>query len=168
MSRCAAGFFRMYAFHASTFLATELRTRLQDEEDPDTLSASLTSVMEDAANFYLRCMQAGETGCKGYIILRLLDAWVDAITRRVNRSELPALLIKAAEQAVEACIPVLEALAGVQQPTGGTAGTLGLDGTGGLGDYDFQLSPELIEDWDMLMSGTFRLSDLENIDAFLS
>jgi len=168
MSRCAAGFFRMYAFHASTFLATELRTRLQEEEDPDMLSASLASVMGDAGNFYLRCMQAGETGCKGYILLRLLDAWADAITRRVDGSEFPALLVKAAEQATEVCIPILEVLAGAQQPTAGTAGSLGADGTGSLGDYDFQLSPELMEDWDVLMSDTFRLSDAENFDAFLS
>ncbi|RMZ72500.1 C6 zinc finger domain containing [Pyrenophora seminiperda CCB06] len=168
MSRCAAGFFRMYAFHASTFLATELRTRMQEEEDPDTLSVSLVTVVKDAASAYLRCMQAGETGCKGYLLLRLLDAWADATTRRVDRSELPALFVKAAEQATEVCIPVLEVMAGTQQPDTGTTGVLGADGTGGLGDYDFQLSPEFMEDWDMLMSDTFRLGDAENFDAFLS
>ncbi|PZD37648.1 C6 zinc finger domain containing protein [Pyrenophora tritici-repentis] len=167
MSRCAGGFFRMYAFHASTFLATELRTRLQEEEDPDILTVSLATVVRDAAGFYLRCIQAGETGCKGYILLRLLDAWADATTRGVDRSELPALLVQEAEQATEVCIPILEVLAGVQQPSTGTAGALGADGMGGLGNYDFEPSPEFMEDWDMLMSDTFKLGDADNFDGFL-
>ncbi|CAE7199383.1 Fungal trans domain containing protein [Pyrenophora teres f. teres] len=158
MSRCTAGFFRMYAFHAATFLATELRTRLQEEDDADMLSAALSTTMKDAAGFYLGCMQAGETGCKGYILLRLLDAWADATSRRVSRCELPALLIQAAEQATEVCIAILEMLAGTQQ----------VDETGSLGDYDFEPSPELMEDWDMLMSDTFKLGDGDNLDAFLS
>jgi hypothetical protein len=165
ISRCAAGFFRTYTFHASTFLATELRARLQeDDDDMDSMSGPLSTVLEDAANWYLRCMQAGETGMKGYLLLRLLSARIDATRRHIDRSELPALLIQVSEQATEVCMPILEARAWGPEKTAGS-----VEGTEGMGemDFDFQVSPEFVEDWDMLMADTFNLGDAGSFDAFL-
>ncbi|KAL1798976.1 hypothetical protein ACET3X_003013 [Alternaria dauci] len=165
MCRCTAGFFRMYAFHGATFLANELRMRIQeDEDDLHALPLPLQNITADAANWYLQCIQAGETGIKGYLLLRLIGVWIDATKRNVSRSDLSALLVGASEQAVENCIPILEALAGSQEPSAGTAGMGGI----GIDDFDFHLSPEFTEDWDLLMSGTFNMDDMGTFDAFLS
>jgi hypothetical protein len=157
LSRCAAGFFRTYAFHASTFLATEVRARLQEDDD-DGVSEPLSSITEDAAAWYLRCMQAGETGMKGYLLHRLLGAQIDATRRHVDRSESPLLLIQAAEQAAEVCIPVLEAKAGNVNGEEEVRNT----------EFDFErVSAEFMEDWDMLMSDTLNLGGAGGFDAFL-
>jgi hypothetical protein len=164
MCRCTAGFFRMYAFHGATFVAAELRMRMQeDEDDLDALPPPLHSIVDDAANWYLRCMQAGETSMKGYLLLHLIGAWIDATKLHVDRAELPALLARASEQAAEVCIPILEAMAGCQEPTPG-ATSMGGDGIEGL---DFEFSPEFTEDWDVFMAGTFELDNTGSFDMFL-
>lgn len=165
LCRCTAGFFRMYAFHGATFLATELRTRIQeDEDDLDALPPPLQNIVDDAANWYLRCIQAGETGMKGYLLLRLIGTWIHATKHHMNRSELPALLVDASEQAAGICIPILEGSAGSQEPYSGTTGMSGI----GMEDFDFQFLPEFTEDWDMLMSGTFNMDEMGTLDAFSS
>jgi hypothetical protein len=165
MCRCTAGFFRMYAFHGATFLANELRMRIQeDEDDLNALPLSLQNIVDDAANWYLRCIQAGETGVKGYLLLRLIGAWVDATKHHTNRSDLPALLVGALEHAVAVCIPILKVLAGTQEPVSGVTGMSEVD----MNNFDSQFSPEFTEDWDMLMSATFNMDDMESFDAFLS
>jgi hypothetical protein len=82
----------------------------------------------------------------------------------MSQSDLSALLVEASEQAAEVCIPILEALAGSREPSSGTVGIGGI----AMEDFNFQLSPEFTEDWDMLMSGTFNMDDIGSFDAFLS
>ncbi|KAF1938229.1 hypothetical protein EJ02DRAFT_469100 [Clathrospora elynae] len=161
LSRCGSGFFRTFAFHASTFLAVELRARLQeDDDDMSTMSTPLSTIAEEAANWYLRCMEAGETGLKGYLLLRLLTAYVDATKRHLHRTEMPALLVQASEQAAEICLPMLEAMAGGQQQVPDAADMV--DGS------DFQLSPEFMEDWDPVMPDSFHFGDAGSFDAFFT
>ncbi|KAG9193085.1 hypothetical protein G6011_03120 [Alternaria panax] len=163
--RCTAGFFRMYAFHGATFLANELRMRIQEDDDDLTeLPLALKSILDDAANWYLGCIQAGETGIKGYLLLRLIGVWIDATNHHRNQSDLPALLVEASEQAAEVCLPILEVLAGSQEPSSSATGMGGIS----MEDFDFQLSTEFTEDWDMLMSGTFNMNEMGTFDAFLS
>ncbi|KAI4650345.1 hypothetical protein J4E93_002701 [Alternaria ventricosa] len=165
MCRCTAGFFRMYTFHGATFLAAELRMRIQeDEDDLDAMPLSLHNIVDEAADWYLRCIQAGETGIKGYLLLRLIGACMDAERNHVERSEFPALLVEALENAAQVCIPVLEALAGCEEPS---LGATGMEGNGMEG-FDFQFSPEFTEDWDMLMSREFSVDTTGVFDAFVS
>ncbi|KNG51589.1 c6 zinc finger domain-containing protein [Stemphylium lycopersici] len=164
MSRCTAGFFRAYAFHAATFLAAEWRMRLQDEQDDvDLMSGSLSSVVEDASSWYLRCIQAGETGVKGYLLLRLLEAWIDGTKRQVSKADLPVLLVKASEQAVDICMPILEAAAGAK----GQSTSPFEEGRSGIGSFDFEFLSEPMEDWDMLIAETFDLGDVESFGGFM-
>ena len=164
MSRCTAGFFRAYAFHAATFLVAEWRMRLQDEQDDvDLMSGPLSSVVEDASIWYLRCIQAGETGVKGYLLLRLLEAWIDGTKRQVSQADLPALLLEASEQAVDICIPILEAAASAKErPTGPSE-----EGRSGSGSFDFEFLSEPMEDWDTLMAETFDLGGIGSFDGFM-
>jgi hypothetical protein len=165
MCRCTGGFFRMYAFHGATYLAAEMRVQIQEDEDePDALPSLLRNVANEAADWYLQCMSAGETGMKGYLILRLMDAWIEAEKQHLDRSEFPALLVRASEKAAEVCIPILEAMAGYKEPT---AGATGMEG-GSMEEFDFQFPTDLTEDWDMFTTGTFSLDDMRSFDAFVS
>lgn len=155
MCRCGAGFFRASAFHSSLYLAVELRAQLQDEDTvprPD-----LIHIIDDAANMYLRCIEAGETGIKGYLLFGILAAQVDGIKRRVSKEEMPLLLARASEESIERAMPVLERLAGQDQGT-----------TDVVPDFDFDVSPDFMEDWDMVMSDVFDFDKIGMFDALLT
>jgi hypothetical protein len=156
LCRCGAGFFRAFTFHASSFLIVELRTQLQEEDSvprPDLLS-----IPENSANMVLRTIEAGETGIKGYLLHCILLAHIDGIRRRVSREEMPALLGRAAEEAVERCLPILAKIAG-QEPIAGSE----------VEDFDFQVSQDFMGDWDLIMSDVFNIEGGEgvNFDSFL-
>ncbi|KAH7394989.1 hypothetical protein DE146DRAFT_678794 [Phaeosphaeria sp. MPI-PUGE-AT-0046c] len=149
LCRCGAGFFRAFLFHASSFLVIELRAQVQEEDSvprPDLLS-----VPEDAANLVLRCIEAGETGIKGYLLLRVLIAQIEATKRHVGNDVVQALLGQAAKEAVEHCLPMLERMAG--QPR---ADQINAEG---VAEFDFQFSPDLMADWDTGMADIFSFPD---------
>ncbi|KAJ4368094.1 hypothetical protein N0V83_006449 [Neocucurbitaria cava] len=159
LCRCGAGFFRAFAFHASTFLGVEIRTQIQDDGDLNSihLYSNLFSILEDAASWYLQSMEAGETGVKGYILLKLIAAQVDATKQHVQQSELPRLLVKAAESAVEKCIPILETMASQGRANGSE---------GSSECFDLQVSSDFVEDWDMVMSDIFSFGDQGTYNTF--
>ncbi|CAO2654669.1 Nn.00g114020.m01.CDS01 [Neocucurbitaria sp. VM-36] len=159
LCRCGAGFFRTFAFHASTFLCAELRAQIQDEDGLDSMSlhSSLLPILDDASNWYLQSIEAGETGVKGYILLQVLAAQIGATKQSVQQSELPGLLVKAAENAVEKCMPLLEAMASQERVDGSDGGSDG---------FDFQISADFMEDWDLVMSDIFSFGDERSFDAF--
>jgi hypothetical protein len=149
LCRCGAGFFRGFLFHASSFLVVELRAQLQEEDSvprPDLLS-----VPQDAADLILRCIEAGETGIKGYLLHRVLIAQIEAVKRHVSMNETQALLRQAAKDAVEHCLPMLERIAGQNQANNSN--------DVGAGDFDFQLPDDLTADWDLGMAEGFSFDN---------
>ena len=159
LCRCGAGFFRTSAFHASTFLAIDLRAQVQENDDISSMAPPPTrsTLIDDAATWYLQCMQAGETGIKGYLLFRFLATHIDATRRYVGHAKVPGLLVAAAEQAAQEALSLLEHV--VAQTQGG-AGVVGTE------DFDFQVSPDFMEDWDMVMSDSFPCGDGGSFDAF--
>lgn len=155
LCRCGAGFFRAFIFHASTFLAVELRAQLKEEDGiprPD-----LMSIADDAANHYLQCIEAGETGIKGYVLLQILGAQIKATKQHLSITETQALMGKAADESVRTCLDVLERLAGYGDGRGNNAE-----------DFDVQMQADFLGDWDMNMSEIFNFEIMENIDPYLS
>jgi hypothetical protein len=152
LCRCGSGFFRAFAFQASTLIAVEIRAQLQED---DSISApnvrlDLLNVLEEAPKWYLRCIEAGETGIKGYLLHQILASQIDGLMRNIEKDAIPAMIIKAAEEAGDRCLPMLENLR--QQQSGYTVDC--------LGDMDFEVSPEFMEDWDLVVSEAFAAGSL--------
>jgi hypothetical protein len=160
LCRCGAGFFRGFTFHASTFLTVELRA--QTQEDDSVPRPDLLSIPEEAADLVLRCIEAGETGIKGYILLRVLIAQIDGIKRRLSKEEGQVVMGKAAEAAVERCVPLLERIAGQDNRAEEE-----------VGDLNFSTSPvfvgDFMGDWDLAMSDMFNFeSEGADLGTFLT
>lgn len=159
---CGGGFFRTFAFHSSTFLGVELRALVQEEEEDMssiTRPTSLLSTIQDAANWYLHCIEAGETGIKGYLLLQLLATQIDATAKRVEQAELQGLLLQAGEEAMNTCLNILETIAGQES---------GTNESGENQDFGLQNNLDFMEDWDLMMSDVFDIGDVTLIDNFLT
>lgn len=153
---CGAGFFRAFAFHASSFLAVELRAQIQDEDSvprPD-----LIHIPRDAAAMVLRTIEAGETGIKGFLLLRVIEAHIEGIRRSLDRDAMTEVLGRAAECAVEMCVPMLEKVAGQEEGGNGVEG--------GAGDFHFGMSGDFMEDWDGMMEGGFEFDAVRGGGGF--
>ena len=107
---CSSGFFRTIAFQASFVIAAEIRTQLQENEtlSPAPLRLDLLSVLEDAKTLMLRCIEAGETNTKNYLLICVISAQIDGLMRGLPKDGFPPLLIKAAKDAVTICLSILE------------------------------------------------------------
>lgn len=142
---CGSGFFRTVAIQASTIISLELRTQLQEEESlgPVPLRSDLLSVLDDAKAWNLQCIEAGETNIKGYLLTCLIAAQIDGIMRGLGKDEFPQLLGKAAEDAEETCLPLLEEMVARTQTEGAFDG---------LNQISLDMPSELTGDWDFMMS----------------
>jgi hypothetical protein len=150
LCRCGSGFFRALVFQASTLIVVEIRAQLQEDDSISmpNIRPDLFAVLEDAPRWYLRCIEAGETGIKGYILHCMLNAQIDGIVRNIGKEEIPAILTKAAEDAGDCCLPLLENLRR-QQQNGQTDQP--------LDNPDFEPSLEFTKDWDLVMSDVFNV-----------
>jgi hypothetical protein len=138
---CGSGFYRTVAFQAALIIYVELRTQLQEDESlgPIPLRPDLLSVLDDAKTWCLQCIRAGETNIKGYLLICVLAAQIDGIMRGVGKDEAPRLLAKAAEDAEEICLPILEEMAA--------------KGTGeSLHQASLNTPLEVMGDWDFMAS----------------
>lgn len=145
LTACGSGFFRTVAFQASFIIAVELKTQLQEEESlrPVPLRPDLLAVLDDAKTWSLRCIEAGETNVKGYLLMCILAAQIKGLMQGLGKDEFPELLVKTAEEAEERCLPMLEEMAAQGQ----TEGTVD-----GLNQMSVNMPHELMEDWDFIVS----------------
>ncbi|KAJ4379788.1 hypothetical protein N0V86_004972 [Didymella sp. IMI 355093] len=160
LCRCGSGFFRAFAFQSASLLGVELRALYQEDSISEVnIRPDLVNIVDDAADWYLQCIKAGETGVKGYILLSLLAAQIDALKRDVPKEDIPPIVLKASERAQEQCIPLLEELAGCKQPN---------EEVDPWVNMDFQQSAGYLEDWDTLMADVFNLGTGTSWDSFLT
>jgi hypothetical protein len=83
----SSGFFRKIPFQAGLLIAVEIKVQLQEEDSlgPVTVRPDLLAVVEDARAWNLRVIEAGETNMKGYMILFIIAAQVDALFRGIPK-----------------------------------------------------------------------------------
>ena len=144
---CGSGFFRTVAFQASFVIAAELRTQLRENESlgPAPLRPDLLSVLDDAKTLTLRCIQAGETNIKNYLLICVVSAQIDGLMRGIPKDEFPQLLIKAAEDAVTRCLSILEGKAAQCREE------VALD-VDGLSQMSLNTPADLMEGWDFMVN----------------
>ncbi|KKZ58609.1 hypothetical protein EMCG_05505 [[Emmonsia] crescens] len=141
---CGSQFFRVSALQASLMAAAELVFQLQEENglSPVPLRPDLLAIINDAISWSFRCVEAGETNIKGHLFVCLVAARIDGLMSGVVKDEFPASLIRAAEDAQEKCLRVLE-----EKAAEGQAEAI----VGVLNQTELS-TPGGIEDWDMIVS----------------
>lgn len=114
---CGANFLRLATHVAALLIAVELKTQLKDDDslEPVPIRPDLLAVMYDSVDWSLQCIRNGETNTKGHMMTRMVVAQIDALMKNVGEDEIPQLLVNAAIEAEEACISILEKLAGQDQ-----------------------------------------------------
>ncbi|KAJ4986273.1 C6 transcription factor [Stagonosporopsis vannaccii] len=159
LCRCGSGFFRAFAFQSASLLGVELRTLCQEDSLSETnIRPDLVNIVEDAADWYLNCIRAGETGIKGYMLLSILSAQIDALKRNVSKEDMSLILVEASEQASDRCVPLLEELSGCLQAN---------EAVDPFVNMDFQQPAGFLEDWDTLMADVFNLGSGTSFEALL-
>ena len=137
---CGSGFFRMGVFQATLLVASELRAQARESDcglggvdrvgglgSAPLLRPDLLAVVDEAKSWSLRCIEAGETNVKGYLLNCLVAAQIRGLARGLRSGkEFSEVLAKEAEEAEKRYSPLLEDMAGQAQVGGGS--TRGVDG----------------------------------------
>lgn len=158
LCRCGGRSTRAYAFHAIAFLAAEYRALLRDD---DMLPRpELCNVVEHASTFLIRAIEAGETGVRGNLLLAILEAQFEGIRKRVPDREMPSMLVRRSEEAIDRCMVLLEQQAGMEQESDGA--------TASTGAFEFDISPDFTDGWSLGMFGAFDFNSGPSFDAFIA
>jgi len=116
----------------------------------------LITVIGDAKVWSLWCIEAGETNVKGHIFVCLLWAHIEALRNGTPKTDTPVLLAKAAKQAEENALPVLQKMIEQSSPQ---------QATNELNKMSLDRTADVFEDWDfMVIDRTF----LTPSDLFLT
>ncbi|KUI72326.1 hypothetical protein VM1G_07544 [Cytospora mali] len=149
--RNGSGFSRIIAAQSAFIVPAELGAQLQEDQGmgPTPLRRDLVDVMEEAKTWCLRCIRAGETSAKGYILASLVAAQVEGLKRGFDRDQFGRFLVETVEQAGKTCLPILEDMEkrARSEDTREDVDEMGTDEGGG--SYDFL--PGLTSDWDFTM-----------------
>ena len=141
---CGSGFYCTVAIQATLLIAVELRTQVQEAASlsPPTLRPDLLAVLEDNKGWLLRRIEAGETNVKGYLMICVVTAQIDALARGLGKDEMLRLCVEAAEESEEVCFPLLEEMVAQGRDGGGDSEVLTGLGTpeGGVEDWEFMVS----------------------------
>ncbi|KAK4448669.1 hypothetical protein QBC34DRAFT_380898 [Podospora aff. communis PSN243] len=137
-----ATFLRASSTQAIFAIAAELRAQLIVEHAslvpaPMAVRPDLAAILEEAENWSLRCIEAGETNVKGYLFVCLIRAQIEALRAGMGEDEIPGVLARVTEEAGGKCVELLERM----------SRALGRDGEeggeeGGTDDVGFQMASE--------------------------
>ena len=137
--------FRITAFQASLVIASEVKSKLQEEDNlgPVLLRNDLLSLLEDVKTWAFRCIEVGETNMKGYLLICLMTSYIEGLKQQLTKDKLGEFLSQAAAEAGKRCVEVLSKLAApieTQRPLDEHFGP------------NFEVPPEPVEDWDLMVS----------------
>ncbi|KAJ2976322.1 hypothetical protein NQ176_g5023 [Zarea fungicola] len=115
-----AGFFMVSAICSALLLIMELRAQLKDSDGlgPRILRPDLLAVLRDSQEWALQVIKAGHTNVKGYLLLRIIAAQIDALSRNLSAEAQVAALIEAAIEVSNTCCSILTEMAERLQGTG--------------------------------------------------
>ncbi|KAI2611671.1 putative C6 transcription factor [Hypoxylon fragiforme] len=110
LSVSGSGFFRIVTLQASLLIATEIRAQIAEEETlgPGLVRADLVSTLAEGKSWTLKSVEAGETSIKGHFIACVIAAQIEGRMRGLRGDELTRFVVRAAEDAEERCVPLLE------------------------------------------------------------
>ncbi|KAJ5931045.1 hypothetical protein N7466_006538 [Penicillium verhagenii] len=144
LATCGMGMLRLITIQACFLIAAELKKQLEDEDHLGSvpLRRDLLTVVEDSLNWGWKCLVAGETNVKGYLMLALLNTQVQALMSRIPEEEFPGLFMKSAEDSLSKCLVLLKEKAGwdddVQTGLCGFNDIVDFEGLfGSKGDWNF-------------------------------
>ncbi|KAJ5110451.1 hypothetical protein N7532_000986 [Penicillium argentinense] len=159
LALCSSGTFRTNSIQAAFLIAAELKALLQEEDSLGTksLPPHLVSTLEEAKRLSLRSIEAGETNVKGYLFLCLVHAQVEGLIRGISRTELPELVIRAADEAEERCLRILEANVQSLDSMGAASNV--------LDEMPIEPLPDVLADWSLMMPDThFNLGGTDSMN----
>ncbi|CAI7583872.1 unnamed protein product [Penicillium glandicola] len=162
LTTCSSGFFRTAPLHSSFLIAIELKSQILEEEGlgPVSIRPDLLSVIHDAKDLGLQCIKIGGTNIKGYLFMSLVCTQLDALMQGVPKDDIPQLLIKAAEEAEDTCLSILEPMAAKGQ-NGKIRDNTEAESTTSL--------PDIGDDWDSMMTdANFDFADMEPVSWMLN
>ncbi|RDW75429.1 hypothetical protein BP6252_06571 [Coleophoma cylindrospora] len=146
LSTCSSGFYPTVSIHAAMLIGMELRTQLQEEESlgPVPLRPDLLSVLDESKAWCIDVIKAGETNVKGYVLMSVVAAQIEGLMRGLGKDEIAEMLVKAAENVGERCLPILEEMAAAQSQREGAVG--------GVQDVSLAMPVEAMDEWDFMTS----------------
>ncbi|CAG8949812.1 hypothetical protein HYFRA_00004136 [Hymenoscyphus fraxineus] len=135
----SSGFYPTVTIHATFLISIELRTQLQEDTSlsPISLRPDLLSIIEESKRWALQVLESGEVNIKGYLLLHLVAAQIEALKRGQNKEEIAKALIETVENVVATCLPMLKEMLDVAP-----AQSAHLVDAGGSGQVPFSL-----DDW---------------------
>lgn len=147
LTTCASGLFRTAPLHSSFLIAVELRNQILEEEGlgPASIRPYLLSVLQDARTLHLRCIEIGETNIKGYLFMSLVATQIHALMQGATRDQISKLLVKAAEEAEDESLAILERIATMDQKVN----------AGHSIEFTSDTAlPHIVDDWDFMVSSS--------------
>ncbi|KJZ70874.1 hypothetical protein HIM_09739 [Hirsutella minnesotensis 3608] len=117
LATLSSGLFPTTAIQSALLIALDLRAQLQDSVSlgPIYLRPDLVSVLHDSVEWCRRCIEAGTTNVKGYMLMSLLTTKIEGLRRGSGHSENTELLVKAVENVAETSLLILKNLEAAQR-----------------------------------------------------
>ncbi|KAH7129501.1 hypothetical protein B0J13DRAFT_509852 [Dactylonectria estremocensis] len=158
LTACGSTFFRTIAIQACLLISADIRAQLKEEATlgPVTLRPTLLPILEEVKIWCLRCLEAGETNMKGYLVACMIYGDVQALIGGLSGSEVPKILVKAAEEAVDNALAILEEKAALDQPQ---------EAPFAMPEMSLDAPSELIEGWDFMVRTKARMMRVLTADG---
>ena len=146
---CGHGFFRSAALQSVLMIAVEVRTQLQEDDSlsPTLPRRDLFAVLESAPEWSLECMEAGETNVKGYVFACLMLAYAKGLGEGLDKAAIAKLLVETVGTAEDRGLEILEKMLERDMAEQDQADMV---------DWSIDLTPEMLADWDPMVSSASR------------
>ncbi|RAL05943.1 uncharacterized protein BO80DRAFT_460985 [Aspergillus ibericus CBS 121593] len=109
LATTTSGFYPTTTIQSTFLIALELRAQLQEDSlGPVLLRPDLLAMVDEAPEWCLRVIEAGETNVKGYLLTRIMGAQIEGLKSGKGREEISSMLTKAVEDVERVCMPMLK------------------------------------------------------------